>query len=199
MIMLNIAKRQHWIFDMDGTLTVGVHDFALIRAELGLAKNAPILETLSNLPAPQAGPLWQRLNELEFHFASLAKPMPGALELLDKLHQRGVKLGIITRNWHSVAQQTLTTCQLVDYFPNHYILDRDSCPPKPSPAGLQQLMQQWQATQHDTVMVGDYLYDLQAGKAAGVATIHLDTSSQFMWPEFTDWQVSSLHDIDLPN
>ncbi len=195
--MHNIAKRQHWIFDMDGTLTVGVHDFVMMRRELGMADDAPILETLANMPADEAAPLWDKVNEFEHHFASLAKPMPGALELLQNLQSRGVKMGIITRNLHTVAQQTLRTCGLEEFFLEPYILDRDSCTPKPSPAGLEYLMQAWQAQQQDTVMVGDFLYDLQAGKAAGVATIHIDTKGQFAWPEYTDWQVTSLQDINL--
>ena len=197
--MHNIAKRQHWIFDMDGTLTVGVHDFVMMRRELGMADDAPILETLASLPTAEAAPLWDKVNELEHHFASLAKPMPGALELLQKLQERSVKMGIITRNLHAVAQQTLRTCGLEEFFVEAYILDRDSCTPKPSPVGLEYLMQTWQATQQDTVMVGDFLYDLQAGKAAGVATIHLDTKGQFAWPAYADWQVTHLADIKLKN
>ena len=195
--MQDILTRQHWIFDMDGTLTVGVHDFAMMRRELGLPDNAPILETLAHMPTDQAAPLWDKVNELELHFASMASPMPGAKDLLEQLHQRGVKMGIITRNMLSAAKQTLATCDLLDYFDPAYILDRDSCEPKPSPAGLEHLMQQWQATASDTVMVGDYLFDLQAGKAAGVATIHIDTKGTFSWPEFTDWQITNLQQIKL--
>jgi len=195
--MQNIAKRQHWIFDMDGTLTVGVHDFAMMRRELGMNDATPILETLAAMPTDEAAPLWDKVNELEYHFASLAKPMPGAHTLLEQLRTRGVKMGIITRNLHTVAQQTLRSCGLEEFFLQSYILDRDSCTPKPSPAGLEHLMQAWQAQQQDTVMVGDFLYDLQAGKAAGVATIHLDTKGQFAWPEYADWQVTSLEDINL--
>jgi hypothetical protein len=34
----NLLKhRGHWIFDLDGTLTVSAHDFDHIRRELGLA------------------------------------------------------------------------------------------------------------------------------------------------------------------
>ena len=104
-------------------------------------------------------------------------------------------MGIITRNMLSAAKQTLATCDLLDYFDPTCILDRDSCEPKPSPAGLEQLMEHWQTTASDTVMVGDYLFDLQAGKAAGVATIHIDTKGAFAWPEFTDWQITDLQQI----
>ena len=31
---MTLKDVKHWVFDMDGTLTVAVHDFALIRREL---------------------------------------------------------------------------------------------------------------------------------------------------------------------
>ncbi|MCS5558189.1 MAG: HAD family hydrolase, partial [Oceanospirillaceae bacterium] len=173
----NILARQHWVFDMDGTLTIGVHDFVMIREQLGVTPDAAILETIQAMPPEQAAPLWDKINELEYHFASLAKPMPGVVELLEQLHNRGAKLGILTRNVMPVALQTLKTCHLDGFFNACDILDRDSCPPNPPPAGINFLLQQWEADANDSVMVGDYLFDLEAGKAANVATVHINTAA----------------------
>ena len=41
-----ILASKHWIFDMDGTLTIGVHDFDMMRSELGLAPDQGILEAV---------------------------------------------------------------------------------------------------------------------------------------------------------
>ena len=45
-----LQRRRHWIFDMDGTLTVSAHDFEHMRRELGLPPDVPILEALHALP-----------------------------------------------------------------------------------------------------------------------------------------------------
>ena len=37
---MNLKDIRHWVFDMDGTLTVAVHDFAEIRRALGAALDA---------------------------------------------------------------------------------------------------------------------------------------------------------------
>jgi phosphoglycolate phosphatase-like HAD superfamily hydrolase len=58
-----------------------------------------------------------------------------------------------------------------------------------------QLLNFWKAEAEDTVMVGDYLYDLEAGKGAGVATVHLDTRGNVDWSEFTDIRVENLGQI----
>jgi len=191
----NILSRQHWVFDMDGTLTVGVHDFSMMRDELGLAPDAAILETVQAMPPAQAAPLWDKINAMEYHFASLAQPMPGAAELLERLHNRGAKLGILTRNVMPVALETLKACHLDGFFDVCDILDRDSCTPKPHPAGINFLLQQWQADTDDSVMVGDYLFDLEAGKAANVATVHINTMAQHPWPHATDWGIHNLHQL----
>jgi beta-phosphoglucomutase-like phosphatase (HAD superfamily) len=85
----NILASKHWIFDMDGTLTIGVHDFTMMRSELGLAPDEGILETVQAMPPEQAAPMWDKINAMEYHFASLAKPMPGAFELLEHLQEKG--------------------------------------------------------------------------------------------------------------
>ena len=190
-----LERRRHWIFDLDGTLTVSAHDFEHMRRELGLAPQTPILEALHAMPPAQAEPLWEVLNELEFHYAGMASLMQGATELLQDLHDRNCQLAILTRNTMPVVRQTLKACAIEHFFPLEHILDRDSCIPKPSPDGIVQLLEFWQAGADDTVMVGDYLYDLEAGKGAGVATVHLDTRGDVDWSEFTDIRVENLGEI----
>jgi HAD superfamily hydrolase (TIGR01509 family) len=192
---LMLRQRRHWIFDLDGTLTVSAHDFEHMRRELGLAPEAPILEALQAMPPAQAAPLWEVLNELEFHYAGKASLMQGATELLQNLHDGGRQLAILTRNTMPVVKQTLRACAIDHFFPLEHILDRDACIPKPSPDGIMQLLNFWKAEAEDTVMVGDYLYDLEAGKGAGVATVHLDTRGNVDWSEFTDIRVENLGQI----
>ncbi|WP_241426334.1 HAD family hydrolase [Geobacter benzoatilyticus] len=67
--------------------------------------------------------------------------------------------------------------------------------PKPDPQGLSILSARWGATGESMVMVGDYLFDLQSGRALGAATIHVDRSRSFRWPELTDLAVESLDEL----
>lgn len=190
-----ILASKHWVFDMDGTLTLSLHDFDMMRRELGLAPKQDILKTVQAMPAEQAAPLWAKIDELEYHFASLAKPMPGAFELLEQLQSRGVNLGILTRNVMPATLHTLKTCHLDSFFTPENILDRDSCESKPNPAGIILLLDQWGAKASESVMVGDYLFDLEAGRAANVATVHINTLAQHPWPNMTDWGIDHLHQL----
>ena len=53
-----LDQRNHWIFDMDGTLTISTHDFDYMRKELGLGVDEPILEALHAMSNEQSAPLW---------------------------------------------------------------------------------------------------------------------------------------------
>ena len=191
-----LHERQHWIFDLDGTLTISAHDFDYIRSELGLDEEVPILETLNAMPTEQSAPLWQRLNELEIYYAGKAKIMDGSRAILEKLVARGVRLGILTRNVMPIVMETLRACDIAHLFHKDYVVDRDVATPKPSPDGIHHLLDLWQADPEDTVMVGDYLYDLQSGRSAGVTTIHLDSRQDQRWPEYTDIYIRNFSEID---
>ncbi len=180
---------------MDGTLTVAVHDFEAIRAELGLPPGRPILEALAGLPPNQAAPLYHRLDEIEFELAGQAKPQAGAGELLAGLHRRGARLGILTRNNRPNAYQTLRACGLLEFFEPESILGRESAPPKPDPDGIRQLLAHWAAPPEAAVMVGDYHFDLEAGRRAGAATVYLDVAGKGQWSEQADLTVQDLHEL----
>ncbi|MFK7732915.1 MAG: HAD family hydrolase [Pseudomonadales bacterium] len=184
----------HWIFDMDGTLTLPIHDFDDIRAQLGIRAGAPILEAIEAMPAKHATELTQKLHDIEMEIAAQARPQPGAKELLQAMQQQGLYLGILTRNGKDIALATLAAAGL-EFFAEQHIIGRECCEPKPSPAGVQRLLDLWNAPQPHTVMVGDFLYDIEAGRKAGVNTVHFDQSGEFKWPEFTDHEITDLADL----
>ncbi len=180
---------------MDGTLTVAAHDFDAIRKTLGLVPGQPILEQLAALPDGRADPLKQRLDEIELEIARRAKPQPGAPELLAFLDKRGATFGILTRNSHRNALETLSTCRLVDFFDPRFVLGREACDPKPSPEGIRKLLREWDTSPSEAVMVGDYRFDLESGREAGTATVHIDPSGRFEWSTLADASVRDLHEL----
>ncbi len=192
---VSFDRRDCWIFDLDGTLTVSIHDFDGIKRILGLPLDRPILEALNDLPAAQAAQLHQQLDALELDIAHRATAQVGARELLTKLRSRGDRIGILTRNSKPNAQATLAACGLAEFFPAELILSRHCCPPKPSPDGIWQLLSGWSASNDRAVMVGDYLFDLEAGRRAGSATVYLDPIGEFPWQDRADLSITTLAEI----
>lgn len=192
---IDLRVRTCWVFDMDGTLTVAIHDFAAIKSELGLVPGRPILEQLAELPAAQAQAKYQRLDEIESELARRASPQPGARELLSVLRGRRAALGVVTRNSHANALATLSTCGLSEFFQPVFVVGRESCAVKPSADGVQLLLSLWQADAEKAVMVGDYLFDLVAGREAGAATVYVDSSGRFPYVDSADVCVRDLREL----
>lgn len=194
---MDLSKRAHWIFDMDGTLTVAMHDFDAIREELELPKGKPILEELARLPEALARDRFARLDLLELALARRARAADGATTLLETLAARGARLGILTRNSHANALETLDACGLARFFEAACVVGREAAAPKPDPGGIHRLLDRWRAAPHQAVMVGDYRFDLLAGRAAGTATVYVDTSGEFPFAEHADVSVRSLETLVL--
>ena len=194
---LDILGRGHWIFDLDGTLTVAIHDFASIREALGVPQGRDILEHLDALPAARSRLMRQRLVEIEEELAGRTEPAEGARGLLGELFGRGVRMGVLTRNTRANALRTLGRIGLSDYIAEGDVLGRDEALAKPDPDGIFLLARRWGAAPGGLVMVGDYGFDLQTGRAAGAATIHVDPTRAFRWPELTDLAVGSLAELAL--
>lgn len=193
-----ILSRRHWVFDLDGTLTVPVHDFALIRQTLGVPDGSDILGFLGGLDPADAAPLRERLRQIELELTAKTSAAEGAVMLVEELHGRGVRMGILTRNTREIARHTLDCIGIGRFFCEEWVLGRDDAPPKPAPDGIRHLAACWRAEPSDMVMVGDYLYDLQTGRAAGVATVHVDPSRLFRWPDLADLAVGSLAELLPP-
>jgi len=192
----HILSRPCWIFDLDGTLTVPVHDFPAIRTALGMTEaDTDILHFLASLPLDEATKRHDRLIEIEYELAVKTTAAPGACRLLEQLLSRDARVGILTRNTREIALHTLGQIGLKDYFICDDILGRNEAAPKPHPEGIEKLLLTWDKSPDETVMVGDYLFDLQVGRAAGTATIHVDSSSAFRWPELADMTVATLEEL----
>lgn len=190
-----LAGRKHWVFDLDGTLTLAVHDFDALRRELGLPSGLPILEALQNRPEEEVGVLMRRLDALEADLVSATGPAPGAADLLQGLSEQCCKVGVLTRNSFENACATLVHCGFSDYFDPAAVIGRAEALPKPNPDGILQLLRRWGASPGDAVMIGDFRYDLEAGRAAGVATVSVDPSGQHEWASLADVCVETLSEL----
>ena len=184
-----LSTIRHWVFDMDGTLTVAMHDFARIKRELAIPAQDDILTHLAGLPAAEAGLKHAWLLAHERELAAAAVPAPGAVALVRALQGAGCRLGILTRNVRSLAQITLQAIGLGDVFAEEDIIGRDEADPKPSPAGLQYFAGRWQVDPAQVVMVGDYRFDLECGRAAGARTLLVNAPDN-PWPDMACWHLA---------
>jgi len=193
--LIDLAQKRCWIFDLDGTLTVKTQDFDLLRRDLALPAGAPILEAIAASPPERAAELLVRVRDWERAHAEQAQPALGARPLLDRLSERGLPLGILTRNTRSNALLTLERCGLSDGFDPVDVLGRDEAAAKPSPAGVQLLLARWGISSDGAVVVGDYLHDLQAARAAGATSVLVDADQSARFAAAADLVVRDLREL----
>lgn len=191
---MNLSAVRNWVFDMDGTLTVAVHDFAAIRVALGIPSEDDILTHLAALPSAEAEAKHAWLLEHERDLAVASTAATGAVELVRELAGRGCQLAILTRNARELAHVTLEAIGLADYFDKELVLGRDEAAPKPSPDGLLKIAQAWDVDPSELVMVGDYRIDLECGRTAGARTVLVNLPDN-PWPELTDWHAADCHQL----
>ena len=156
------------IFDLDGTLTEPLLDFDAIRDEIGLRPGLPILEQLAaGDDALRAhGEVIMRRHERDaMARATLAD---GCVELLAHLRARDVPAAILTRNVREVVETFMRKFDFDRVFAASYT--REDGPPKPSPHGVLHLCRHMGVTPHDTLVVGDFSFDIVAGRSAGCRT-----------------------------
>lgn len=182
----DIRHIRHWIFDMDGTLTLAVHDFAMIKKVLEIPENEDILVNLEKLPEADKNARLRWLAEYELKMAKQSMPAKGAKNLLQYLNQQSSDLAILTRNLQNLAVITLEAINADHYFEQSLIFGRENAAPKPSPDGIEKIMDKWGISPHETVIVGDHEYDLASGKNAGIQTI-LVNHTENIYPDLADY------------
>lgn len=159
---------QALLFDMDGTLTRPLLDFALIKREMGIGEQ-PILETLAQMPLERRQAAEAILLRHEDHAADHSTLNEGCLALLAWLGARQIPMALITRNSRSCADRVLQRHTLEF----HVVITREEGKYKPDPAPLLDACRRLGVACANAWMVGDGQYDIEAGQAAGAKTVWL--------------------------
>jgi len=154
------------IFDLDGTLTRPYLDFDAIRAEIGLPPG-PILESIAALDPSARDRATAILERHEWDAAEHAALQDGAMETTAACRASGMPVAVLTRNSRRVVDHFIA----VHGFTFDAIRTRDDGPIKPSPQPVLSICRQVGADPRRSWVVGDFLFDLQCGRAAGTHTV----------------------------
>jgi HAD superfamily hydrolase (TIGR01509 family) len=183
------------IFDLDGTLADSLLDFDAIRAEIGLHPGLPILEQLDGVGPDERARAEAIMRRHERAAIAGATLTDGCADLLGHLTALEVPTAILTRNIREVVTHFTRAFDLRF----HAVYTREDGPPKPSPVGVLKLCAALGVTPRETLTVGDYKYDVLAGREAGCRTAllmrePLTASELIEWGE-PDLVIRSLREL----
>jgi HAD superfamily hydrolase (TIGR01662 family) len=139
------------------------------------------------------------LEDMEVKAANEVTLYPGAVETLQVLRARGLRIGLVTNNGHAGTEITLRRCQLTTFF--DAIVTRDDCEEmKPDGAPVRKLLTEMNVTPEEAILVGDGVIDIMAARAAGLRSAAVATgpfrSDRLIQAE-PDYLLGSVNDLPL--
>lgn len=155
------------LFDLDGTLTRPYLDFDAIRAELSIENREPVLEAMERMDADRRARAEAVVARHEAEAAANSELHDGVHETLEALRNRGIRLALLTRN----SRQSVATVLRKHGLRFDFIRTREDGRTKPSPEPVLAVCRSLEVAPAATVSVGDFLFDIEAGRAAGAATV----------------------------
>jgi len=188
--MLKLHHIKAIIFDFDGTLAVLNIDFSFMRGKVfdlmkryGVAEELVEERYLLEIIDEVYQILWtkdpsgaedfyqkahQILHKIEMKAAENGSLIPGAERALKKLGRNGIKIGIITRNCEEAVRKVFPN---INDFCDVFVSRNSVKKVKPHPDHLTYVMESLKVSGQESVMVGDHIIDIQAGKKVGMKTI----------------------------
>ena len=165
------------IFDLDGTLVDSKINFPAIYERLNLDPEHSIIEHVNNLKdEDDRQAALAIVHQYEAEGADNSKLMPGVWELVQELINRKVNIGVFTLNSRAIAHKTLERHGLK----TSIVVTREDAKPKPDPEGLLKICDHFSTPKNQALYVGDYKYDLIAGKNANIKTaLYVSTTPGF--------------------
>ena len=111
------------------------------------------------------------LEEFELAAARASVPNDGAEELVGLLRDRGIGRGILTRNSMTSIRESMKNFPTISTADFSVIITRENAGrPKPHPDGVHDAARLLGVPPAHLLVVGDYVFDIAAGKAAGAVT-----------------------------
>jgi len=171
------------LFDLDGTLTDSLplilHTYETVFREMGLKWQPDAVLDMIGLPLRQIAKTFAAGRDAEFLAAyqsiyfrdhdRLMRIYPWTNDLLRALRGSGMRLGVVTSKGRKGTEKTLRWTGLAPYF--EVVVTADDSPThKPDAGPVLAALRAMELAPAVAAYVGDSVYDVLAGKAAGTLT-----------------------------
>ena len=185
-------KHKLIIFDLDGTLidaygaiAAGINQMLqslgypqqkpeIIKRKVGWGVEKLIEPFIERKDYQRAVKIY--LKSQETLLPKMAKLLPGAKEVLEKLKEKGCKLAVASNRPSSFSESLLKKLKIAHYFSLVLCADKINSY-KPNPKILFLIMKKLNLPPEETIYVGDMALDAETGRKAEVKTIIVLTGS----------------------
>jgi HAD superfamily hydrolase (TIGR01549 family) len=175
------------VFDLDGTLVTSSLDFNLIRSELDCPPEVDLLKYVEGLTSEQKIKAEGIIQKHEQEDAEQSEWLPGAQQFVERCIDCEMSLAILTRNSEYSSNKKIEKNNI----PISLLFTRENSLPKPNPCALHEIAGLFSLPHQSILMVGDYKYDLQAGRNANMPTCLVNYEGEPDYLHLADYRYSS--------
>src|SRR5690606_19776080 len=150
--------------------TFSTFKYSFTREEIIEFNGPPLVDTFRKIDPDRVDELVQTYREhnLREH-DRYVKAFPYVHEVLNKLKEHGLKIGIVTSKMRGSVERGLDITNLNGYFDTIITLD-DVSNPKPHPEPVVRAMEDLQATASSAIRVRATAHDIEAAQNVGVSS-----------------------------
>lgn len=175
------------LFDLDGTL-LDTHDLILESfhhtVDKVLGKSFSDEDLMKKVGQPLETQMWDFTDDPQVHEQLLqtyrsynhevhdecVRAFGGVADMLDAVHELGLRIGVVTSKRHALAQRGLEVCGLAQHV--ECLVGPDDFPAhKPDPGPVRYGCELLGFDPSECLYVGDSPFDMQAGNGAGCTTV----------------------------
>ena len=130
--------------------------------------------------------------DIEMEKVDEARPFPKAPELLEWIHSRGLRTGLLTRGCREYAEAAMKVCGVTDLLDG--VVARDDYPEseaKPSPKAMEHIADILSVRTDEILFFGDHVFDYHCARDAGSGFVGVLTGTYTR----KDWK--DIADIDI--
>ena len=141
--------------------------------------------------------LYRFFEEMEVKAAHDVTLYPGAVDTLQDLRRKSLKLGLVTNNSRSGTELTFERLKIRPLF--DAVVTRDDCEEmKPAAAPILKILEELEIPRGAAILVGDGVMDIMAARAAGIRSVAVTTGPfpvERVLKAQPDYLIASVNDL----
>jgi HAD superfamily hydrolase (TIGR01509 family) len=181
------------LFDWDGVIADTSLDFSEIRQKYYGDRRAMLLEDAGQLSSDMAAALMSDLREIEMRGAREAEPVPGIFEILDWVREMGIPWAVVSRNSRDSIFEAARTIGVE--LPEVVRSRDDGSRVKPDPSALIETCELLGASPCQTLLIGDYIYDMIGARRAGMRGVLVREEFDHDWTQWLERSYGSMSEL----
>ena len=130
--------------------------------------------------------------DVEMEKVDEARPFPKAIQLLEWIHSKGMKTGLLTRGCREYAEAAMKVCGVTDLL--DAVVARDDYPEseaKPSPKAMEHIAEILSVKPEEILFFGDHVFDYHCARDAGSGFVGVLTGTYTK----EDWEEMGVNDV----